>query len=497
MLYARLGGPAAMEPEDFWLVGRVISRLGSRETARECWTEGLRVNPNHPELLREIVLDLIETGKPIQAARFACRLVDVPGWQVRGEQLLGKALAADDDPRGAAETWSRALANDSAMTDDVIGLRKATARAWLQIGQPSKARDLLKLNAISPDEPETAWLLSRAYLQERSAAQAERYLAASRQYRELHPLEPEPAPHVGSARCRDCHAAITDSLWASRHSRTFGRSPEISIGPLPEHPIADPGMPSVHHSIRNTGGELRFETRKGDDVAAAVLAYAFGSGERGITLVGRDDRGVPAKCAFRSTKTSQSGTSPPGNPLPPRETPTLSAMSSPTTSCGPASSAIRPSRARLAIDSGPSRPIVQSAASVVTDRSPTMSLRSRRGFRTQRSPSRVRVRGQRSWRFAAVATSRWDRRSPRPTSSHPDFPRRASPGADALSPAKPRSTASLAMTLTAMPKHPRLSMNRSAWSVTPNGHGPNHRTMHLPHLNPTPSHAPRALFAVA
>ena len=32
-------------------------------------------------------------------------------------------------------------------------------------------------------------------------------------------------------------------------------------------------------------------TRSGDAVAIAVLAYAFGSGERGATLVGRDDRG--------------------------------------------------------------------------------------------------------------------------------------------------------------------------------------------------------------
>ena len=290
-LYARLGGPGAMEPEDFWLVGRVIGRLGSRETARECWTEGLRIDPNHPELLREIVLDLLETGKPIQAARFARRLVAVPGWQVRGERLLGKALAADDDPRGAAETWSHALTNDPEMNDEMIGLRKATARAWLRIGQPSRARDVLKWNATPPDDPEAAWLLNRSYLQERSVTQAEQSLAASRQYRDLHPLEPEPAPYVGSARCRDCHATVTDSLWASRHSRTFQRSPEIRIRSLPDHPIADPGIPSVHHSLRKTGGELRFETRKGDDVAAAVLAYAFGSGDRGITLVGRDDRG--------------------------------------------------------------------------------------------------------------------------------------------------------------------------------------------------------------
>ena len=90
-----------MESEDFWLFGRVVHRLGSDETARDCWTEGLRLDPNHPQLLREIVLDLIETGKPIQAARFAPKAYRGPG-------LAGtrRAPGGEGPGRGRRSAWS-------------------------------------------------------------------------------------------------------------------------------------------------------------------------------------------------------------------------------------------------------------------------------------------------------------------------------------------------------------------------------------------------------
>ncbi len=53
-LYARLGGAAEMQPEDYYLFGTVIDRLGDHETARECWEQGLRADPDHAGLLFEI-----------------------------------------------------------------------------------------------------------------------------------------------------------------------------------------------------------------------------------------------------------------------------------------------------------------------------------------------------------------------------------------------------------------------------------------------------------
>ncbi len=239
-----------MEPEDFWLFGRIIDRLGDRDTARDCWLEGLRLDPEHAELMREIVLDRLDTGKPIQAARFARRLAARPGWQARGDILLGTALAADDDLRGAAESWIRALAIDPLTAREDAGLYNALARAWLRIGEPSRAREVLRASGISTDDPEAGWLLGRSFLQEQSSVEAEGMLAASRRYRDAHPLEPEPAPMWAR---RDAASATSRTrTWSrgSRHSRTFQRSPEIQIRSLPDHPIADPGArPSGTRSV--------------------------------------------------------------------------------------------------------------------------------------------------------------------------------------------------------------------------------------------------------
>lgn len=291
-LYARLGGASAMEPEDFWLFGRIIDRLGNRDVARDCWIEGLRLSPSNPDLLREIALDRLETGKPIQAANFARKLAAQPGWQAAGHIVLGQALAADDDPRGAAECWALALSNDPPQGPETTSLRLAIARARLRAGEPALARAILQSGPpLKEDAPGTAWLLARADLQEKSLASSEARLAASRRYREAHPLEPEPSPYVGSARCRECHAAIADSVRASRHARTFQRAPGIALRSIPDKPIPDPGDPAIPHHIARAKGELRDETREGDRVVSAVVRYAFGSGDKGMTLVGPDDEG--------------------------------------------------------------------------------------------------------------------------------------------------------------------------------------------------------------
>ena len=49
--------------------------------------------------------------------------------------------------------------------------------------------------------PESSWLLSRAALQEGAISDAVVALAAAGSYRGDHPLDPEPSPYVGEARC--------------------------------------------------------------------------------------------------------------------------------------------------------------------------------------------------------------------------------------------------------------------------------------------------------
>ena len=74
----------------------------------------------------------------------------------------------------------------------------------------------------APD-PEAAWLLSRVYLQEGDKTQALAALKQAGSYRADNPLEPEPGPYVGEARCEKCHSKIFRDSLASRHTRTYYR----------------------------------------------------------------------------------------------------------------------------------------------------------------------------------------------------------------------------------------------------------------------------------
>ena len=62
--------------------------------------------------------------------------------------------------------------------------------------------------------------------------------------------------------------------------------------PCPPRRSSSQRQPKVSHTLRRTGGDrLEQETHAGGQVFHAVVEYAFGSGDRGLTLVGRDDHG--------------------------------------------------------------------------------------------------------------------------------------------------------------------------------------------------------------
>ena len=123
-------------------------------------------------------------------------------------------------------------------------------------------------------------------------------LGQSGSYRDEHPLISEPAVYVGSARCARCHASIYQSEQTSLHARTFQRGTELKDLILPDHPIADPAQARVSHTIHRSDGDIRFETHDDGKVYRAVVDYAFGSGDRGLTLVGRDEAGRARELRF-------------------------------------------------------------------------------------------------------------------------------------------------------------------------------------------------------
>ena len=293
-LYARLGGAATMMPEDFYLFGTLINRLGDRETARECWVAGLHADPDHAELIRAMALDSLRRGEPNQAADFALHLAKQPGWEFRGDQLLGQARYENDDPAGAAESWRRALDRDPSAGGNPgssAELRKSLARALLRAGHRVEAESQLDAVLASSADPGASWLLSRAFLLDGSVfiSKAIACLEQSGSYRDEHPFEPEPAQYIGSARCALCHRGIYQSQQGSLHAKTFRRGSELVDLPLPGQPLRDPARPEVSHTISRSGSGIQFETRDGARVDRALVEYVFGSGDRGLTPVGRDE----------------------------------------------------------------------------------------------------------------------------------------------------------------------------------------------------------------
>ena len=112
-LYPRLGSVAALEAEDLYLFGTVIDRLGDRETARECWEDGLTADPNHAEMLLELARLYLTMSRFSEATELADRLATRPGWEAQSNLLLGQIKFEQDDPAGAARCFRRALDLDA------------------------------------------------------------------------------------------------------------------------------------------------------------------------------------------------------------------------------------------------------------------------------------------------------------------------------------------------------------------------------------------------
>jgi tetratricopeptide (TPR) repeat protein len=279
-LFQRVG-EKNYQAEDFYLLGQLIVRGGKPELAKECWRMAHNRDPNHPETLQQMARMALDQGEVFAAERLARQLAAQPGWAGPAALIRATALTERNDPVAAAALFRQALDNDPAPET-----RKALVRALLRARKPDEARRVL-LGGSS--DAESAWLLSRACLQQGDVAGAKAALARAGTYRAEHAVEPEPAPYVGPDRCAECHRANHRAEQSSRHAHTFARGADLTDLSLPDRPLPDAGDPAVTHVLSRAGDEIRLETRVGNDVYRAVVEYAFGSGDRGLTLVGRDE----------------------------------------------------------------------------------------------------------------------------------------------------------------------------------------------------------------
>ncbi len=292
-IYNRLD-PSDLDVEDYCVQGLAWNYLGEPIEAQKVLGAGLRLDPDHAESLYLLSLAAFQRGWVLEGARAAERLEKRPGWEARAGLLLGMNGAGDNDPAGAAAALRRALERDPTIRlvpSDPFGTQKLLARTLLRAGRPAEARDVLDTILEAGSDPEAAWLLSRAGMLEGDWAQAAAALAQSGTYRAEHPLEPEPAPYVGEARCAGCHSEVQHAVLASRHAKTFQSGRELADLPLPDHPPVDPDNPQVRHRIHRVDGQVRVETQVADKVLRAVVDYALGSSDRYCSLIGRDEQG--------------------------------------------------------------------------------------------------------------------------------------------------------------------------------------------------------------
>jgi tetratricopeptide (TPR) repeat protein len=284
-----------LEAEDYCVMGLGWNFSGQPIEAQTALRQALRVDPDHAESLFLLGLATFQRSQWIEATWAAERLSRRPGWEARGNLLLGMIRAADNDPVRAVASLQLALSQDPTIRlfpTSSFSTQRLLARSLLQAERPAEAREILIAVLDAGPDREAAWLLSRAYLQEGDKAKATAALERSGTYGAEHPLEPEPAPYVGEARCVECHREIAQAVLASRHARTFRAGRDLADLPLPESPLTDPDNPHVRHVLKRVDGQVQVETQLPDhQVLRAVVDYALGSNDRYMSLIGLDQKG--------------------------------------------------------------------------------------------------------------------------------------------------------------------------------------------------------------
>jgi hypothetical protein len=279
-----------MTVDDLYLLGIALARTGNPRGV-EVWEKVLRINPDHPETLLAMIPVYLNHDQFQSATLAARRLAKQPNWQERADAELCRIQIAQGKPEAAVtylQEHPKLWQLESALNVETPVPPKKLARALLRARQPVSARTLLQTVLAHGPDAEASWLLSRAFLQENASAEALSALRAAGSFSEEHPTQLDPAPFVGAESCAECHRERFRTQNRSRHARTFHRAEELN-GLVPPHPsFPDPINAKVSHTLRKVGDRLEQETHTPEGVFKAIVDYAFGSGDRGKTLVGHE-----------------------------------------------------------------------------------------------------------------------------------------------------------------------------------------------------------------
>ena len=191
-IYTRRLEASAFQAEDYLLLGAVLKRRGRDDGAIWAWNKALETEPLPAQTLGDLTQlfyeEAVERESPENlrphpldsAARAAERLRRQPGWESRGDMILGLVCGDNLDLTGAAEAFRRMIDRDPNVAESnpqPVKLRKLFARTFLGVGRPAEARPHLESILARGPDPEASWLLSRAYLQQGTIAEAQEALA--------------------------------------------------------------------------------------------------------------------------------------------------------------------------------------------------------------------------------------------------------------------------------------------------------------------------------
>ena len=286
-LFARLSGPE-LGAEDLLLIGEGALRANRPGLGLLAIEAAPRLDPRHAESVDRLDRLRRAPGPSTKVDRVLA-ILDGP---TLSELVIG--LASMDPTRlkvGESDpTMDRVLSRDRATfarLDTPSAARKLLARVALEGGLAREARD--QLDRV--DDPEAHWLLGRAALVEGDLAGARLETTRAGRFGLDDVMAGEPSRYVGAARCAGCHAEIYQSQQTSHHSATLSRGERLRGVPLPKGDLVDPENPGVSHRMDRQGDEVRVSSTVGGSAIEAIVDYAIGSGNHGVTMLARDKQG--------------------------------------------------------------------------------------------------------------------------------------------------------------------------------------------------------------
>ncbi|MFO0909158.1 MAG: multiheme c-type cytochrome [Isosphaeraceae bacterium] len=304
---AQLGGAASLSgfravedddwsSEDLILIGRRWTEQGRSVLGSAALDAATKLEPRNGEAASSLAAALEKLQSQPDLVRQSDRFRAVSDPRALA-QLLAGILRHGPSPSGPGrfDPWVDKVLQRDRMTLsrlDPAGARKLIARFLLEDGHDQEARKLLTSHDDLKSDPEADWLLSRAFLDAGDLEAASQALERSKNYGSELPLTHEPSRHAGAKSCAECHGAIYRAQQSSRHALTISAGPALADVPLPSGPVVDPARSDVVHTFDRKGAEIKVAARVGNETVRAVIDYALGSGHHGITMVGRDEKGV-------------------------------------------------------------------------------------------------------------------------------------------------------------------------------------------------------------